>query len=593
MTSPHRLLTTLSGTACLLVSLLGLAGCVAPGPTAAFATRVVPAARVSGPLEQRPLDATHDTTFFASDVALASRGYVEEEFFIEGQANVYDTPQVVVSPTLPPSRLASTLRSGVPYKTRVVVRRPTDATRFNGTVVVEWLNVTDNFDGEYIWVQAKDHLLRQGYAWVGLSAQDNSISVSPLSLKKFSAARYASLDVTGQGRLTQDELSYDIFAQATQAVRLAPLLMGGMPVRKVIGAGMSQSALRLGVYLNYLHMQAPVHDAFLIQVMNPTLRDDLTTPVIKVISETEASPVQLSVAQEDTPTRRSWWVAGSSHGDATQRIGRTAVRIRDLGLANTPNDSCGAGGATPTRSRVPLRHVIAAAVESLQRAVDGGAPMPSSPPLRSKLARFELSLVRDGDGLAQGGIQLAHTAVPTARADGLECGAVGVWAPFDDARLAALYPSHAAYVDKVKAATAANVKAGVVLGEDAAETVAEAEGSVIGRGLPCGPLCLSVGHFREDRSSTGLLRDRTLYYKPLGTAALLTAVDAAHLAVATAYSHPAGSAPRREQAERAAAALRQYQALVASARSEGRLTPTAANALDQEAVNIVRALASM
>jgi len=45
--------------------------------------------------------------------------------------------------------------------------------------------------------------------------------------------------------------------------------------------------------------------------------------------------------------------------------------------------------------------------------------------------------------------------------------------------------------------------------------------------------------------------------------------------------------------ERAATALRQYQALVASARSEGRLMPTAADALNQEAVNIVRALALM
>jgi Alpha/beta hydrolase domain len=174
--------------------------------------------------------------------------------------------------------------------------------------------------------------LRKGYAYVGLSAQDHSISVTPLSLKKFSLARYGQVDVTGTDTVPLDGLSYDMFAQTSMAVRNVPALLGGLPVQKVIGAGMSQSGMRLGVYLNYLHMRAPVYDAFLIQVMNPVLRDDLTTPVIKVLSDTEATPEQLSVAQEDTATRRSWWVAGSSHGDTTQRVGRTGVRIRDLGL---------------------------------------------------------------------------------------------------------------------------------------------------------------------------------------------------------------------------------------------------------------------
>jgi hypothetical protein len=31
------------------------------------------------------------------------------------------------------------------------VRRPVDPAKFNGSVLVEWFNVTDNFDGEYFW----------------------------------------------------------------------------------------------------------------------------------------------------------------------------------------------------------------------------------------------------------------------------------------------------------------------------------------------------------------------------------------------------------------------------------------------------------
>ncbi len=580
--------------ATLLPSLIMLSPLVLPpaygggDAKAVAAAEQVPTPAVTGPVAGEDLSSpTKNYAFFASDVALASHGYVEEEFFVEGKANAYDTPLVVSNPTLPPKRLANIVRPDVPYRTRMVVRRPVDASKFNGTVVVEWLNVTDGFDGEYFWVQAKDYLLRKGYAYVGLSAQDNSISVTPLSLKKFSSARYGSIDVTGGGTVPHDGLSYDIFAQASRAVRNVPSVMNGMPVKKVMGAGMSQAGLRFGVYLNYLHMRAPVYDAFFIQVMNPVLRDDLTTPVIKVLSESEATPVQLSVAQEDTPTRRSWWVAGSSHGDTTQRIGRTGVRIRDLGLANTPNDSC-AGTPTPMRSRVPLRHVVNAAIDSLQRQITDGTLPPSAPPLETEFKPFALSVARDEHGNARGGVRLAHVEAPTARTNGLECGAPGAWVPFEDAKLASLYPSHAAYVDKVKAAAAASVAAGFVLPEDAAETIAEAEASVVGTGLKCGALCLNRGHYRPEASSTGLLRETTVYYNVRNGRDLIGAVDAAHRLVAEGDSTADAAA---QHYARAADELRHYVRLLETARSEGRVTPTAANVLSMQAESIIRGLA--
>jgi hypothetical protein len=589
-----RATAVLAAAAAMLLSACSSAPLSTPWSAApARSVAAIPTPRVSGPVASDvPGSSSRNYTFFATDMALSARGYVEEEFFVEGRANVYDTPLVVSNPTLPPTRFANVVKSDVPYRTRVVVRRPADPSRFNGTVVVEWVNVTDGFDGEYFWVQSKDHLLRKGYAYVALSAQDSSISVTPLSLKKFSPARYGSIDVTGGGTAPLDGLSYDIFAQASQAVRNAPALLGGMPVRKVIGVGMSQSGLRLGVYLNYLHMRAPVYDAFLIQVMNPALRDDLATPVIKVLSETEATPVQLSVAQDDTPTRRSWWVAGASHGDTMQRVGRTGVRIRDLGLANTPNDSC-AGATTPMRSRVPLRHVLNAAVESLQLQITRGTPPPSAPPLATEFRSFAVSLARDEHGNGRGGVRLAHVEVPTARTNGQECGAPGAWVPFDDAKLAALYPSHAAYVARVKAAVDASVKAGFVLPEDAAETIAEAEASVIGTGLACGPLCLDAGHFRPDFASTGLLREHTVYYNPVGAQEMLRAADEAHQATAAAYSQAAGSPQRREKAAAAVAALRGYIALVAKAQADKRLTATAADLLTRDADNIIRGLQAL
>ncbi|MGK9230224.1 hypothetical protein KXS07_00915 [Inquilinus limosus] len=528
-------------------------------------------------------------TFYASDIALASRGYVEQEFFLEGTANTYDTP--TTPPATPPTALARVVTPGVPYRTRMVVRRPADPARFNGTVVVEWLNVTDGFDGEYFWVQSHAYLMRAGYAYIGVSAQDNGISNPKTGLKTFSPARYGSLDVTGGGSdcCAEDKLSYDIFSQAAKAAIAVPAVLNGLAVRNAIGVGMSQSGSRLSIYANSIHMRAPIYDALLMQVSNRTVRDDLPTPLIKVLSESEAKPDSLVLAQPDTPTRKSYWIAGTTHGDATQRTGRNGVRLRDLGVANTPNDACGPDGATPTRNRTPLRHVLNAAVHHLKRQVEQGTQPPSGAPFRRAGDAADAPLLRDEMGNVVGGIRLAHMEAPTARTDGIECGNIGAWVPFTTQQLQALYPTHEAYVAKVKAAVAASVAAGFVLPEDAAETIAEAEASVVGTGLTCGALCLARGHYRLDASSTGLLRETTVYYDILDGRDLVDAVDAAHRFAAEGDS-ATGPAAAQYRAL-AANALRRYLRLLEAARSDGRVTDTAADVLSMQAEAIIGGLA--
>src|SRR6185369_6337698 len=135
----------------------------------------VPNPSVSGPVPATAIPGSqmHDYIFFASNHDLASYGYVEEEFFIQGFANRYNTPA---------QSTGSVIDGDHPYKTRVVVRRPADAKRFNGTVLVEWFNVTNNFDAENIWFFAWEHMISDGYVWVGVSAQNVGIT----ALKKFS-----------------------------------------------------------------------------------------------------------------------------------------------------------------------------------------------------------------------------------------------------------------------------------------------------------------------------------------------------------------------------------------------------------------------
>src|SRR5262249_45170901 len=111
---------------------------------------------------------------------LTAEGYVEEEFFVEGTATAYTSAGVLGSDGRWPATPAAT----APYKTRIVVRRPANPRRFNGTVVVEWLNVSGGLDAAPDWIFAHTMLMRDGYTWVGVSAQFVGIEggTNPLGL---------------------------------------------------------------------------------------------------------------------------------------------------------------------------------------------------------------------------------------------------------------------------------------------------------------------------------------------------------------------------------------------------------------------------
>jgi hypothetical protein len=73
---------------------------------------------------------------------LGSCGYAQAEFFVEGSADAYAPTSALTTDgrwTVQPSSQAA-------YKTRVVVNRPIDDRDFNGTVIVEWLNVSGGVD---------------------------------------------------------------------------------------------------------------------------------------------------------------------------------------------------------------------------------------------------------------------------------------------------------------------------------------------------------------------------------------------------------------------------------------------------------------
>ena len=103
--------------------------------------------------------------FTAFDPAVV--GYEQSEVFLSGTASAYE-------PTAPLStdgKYSVAPTSTAPYTTRAVVMRPVNPRHFNGTVIVEWLNVSGGADAGPDWMARHNELVREGFVWVGVSAQ--------------------------------------------------------------------------------------------------------------------------------------------------------------------------------------------------------------------------------------------------------------------------------------------------------------------------------------------------------------------------------------------------------------------------------------
>lgn len=434
---------------------------------------------------------------------LAEVGYEEREFFISGDARAF-TAEVPLDPDgywdAQPAETA-------PYKTRILVYRPIDPAAYNGTVVMEWLNVSGGLDAAPDWITGHTELIRRGYVWVGVSAQfvgvEGGVSAIPgignLSLKGFDPERYGSLDHPG------DSFSYDIYSQAGQAVRNPDGVdpMDGWPVRNLIAVGESQSASRLVSYLNAVHLSADMFDGFLVhsrsgraaplaqspltEIPSPAaarIREDIGVPVLTFQTETDLFSALgfLPARQPDSRWHRLWEVAGSAHADTyTLNVGMTDrgddPSVHALLVTSSPIPGiieC----SSPINSG-PQHVVLKAAIYALHRWVRDGIAPPTAPLLEISADRS--GFVLDAYGNARGGIRTAAVDAPIARLSGLGqtgsafCFIFGTTVSFDDELLQSLYPSHQAYVAAVAAATERAVANGHILPEDADLIMAWAE----------------------------------------------------------------------------------------------------------------------
>lgn len=460
-----------------------------PAPTAGSdATTTQPSPPVTDassparPLEVTgPITSGRGTPQTSTPVDLAGAGYVEEEFFVSGEATSY----------VPVGELGSDGRWTVepdgtaPFTTRVLVRRPADATDANGVVVVEWFNVSSAIDIDVDFVYSHAELLRGGYTWVGVTAQAVSVesdgstsSFGPgaLGLKVWDAERYGDLSHPG------DAYSYDIFTAVGEALRhpgdVDPL--AGIAAEHLLAVGESQSAFRLLTYANAVQPLADVYDGILIHSRAGTgapvgtadflggdvplaaqVRDDLDVPVLQVQTETDllalvpTSPFT-DARQADSDTVRTWEVAGTAHSDSyyltwlSEQGNRQFEEFLDL------------SAVLGTMNSGPSNYVMNAAIRWLTRwATDGTAP-PSAPPIDVA----DGAIVRDADGIATGGVRTPHVDVPYATLTGEGMSMVGMTVPFDGATLTSRYGDEAAFLAQFERSLDAAIEAGFLLSED-------------------------------------------------------------------------------------------------------------------------------
>lgn len=443
---------------------------------------------------------TRSTPFLAWYQDLSRVGYVEEEYLVNGEANIYEYVDDVAQ--RPEVRVAT---SNVPYTTRILVRKPRNRARFNGTVLVDVLNATAGWDGDAVWYGNFEYIVRTGAVWVGVTTKP--VTVDFLRDKwgrppwpPRNASRYARLAMPEFGQV------WDMLTQVgslLKSERNAYNPLKGYGVERLIMVGYSQSAAYQVTYANSIHEMArqqngqPVYDGYLIEaggasakhVTGPPAaienlpRGDLRNlvqveaPAIKVQTQTEvvlfpSYPTRQTEA--DYPWVRTYEVAGGSHVDSWRDVQGGQALVRDLGL---PPSFC----AEPDNPKNPLRTAFyeSAALDNLIRWIRfGKQPPPSRLMELTTSGTGEVALVRDEDGNVVGGIRPPELQAPVGvylesnTGPGF-CFLYGGFSPLTPQRLEELYPNRGAYVRRFVRGVREAVRQRYLLPADAATLLRE------------------------------------------------------------------------------------------------------------------------
>jgi len=403
---------------------------------------VVPIPAVSG-----PIPVTGDSYPFNSasrqlvPVDLAEFGYVEEEYFLSGLANVYEWDV-----------LFETIRvrtPNAPYTNRILVRRPSKPWKSSGTVFVELFNPTGGglgYEAPYVWGDSSQFILDRGHVWIGVTAAPSALR----ALRTFDLGRYAPLSWNDPlppaqrcvpTRTTENGLLWDILSQVgalaksddpanplrdynIEHVYATGQLGGGWSLYTNTVGPIAQTADGGPVYDGYVIKASGHHGGAINQCApapsstHPMAKSQSPQPVIRLHSHSDVlrdSPTHPGSTcdfrrpdSDDILPYRNYDVAGllvSAQHQVTAAPG--------------PEDGARAGGipippdvVLPLRpNEFPFRYILQGAFENMDRWVREGI----APPRASFLEEADplcLTLKVDEFGTPLGGVRTPYVDVP-------------------------------------------------------------------------------------------------------------------------------------------------------------------------------------
>lgn len=357
-------------------------------------------------------------------------GYVQEEYVITGTVD------------------------GKPYRTSLLVRKPKDMKRFSGLVGVETIHAAGAIP---FWGTGREVWAPGGHGWVAVASQRSALETQ---VKKFNPVRYASLFVpeaaagaNGMAASPQDRISQTIMTQVGALLKSnsANGPFAGARVRYLLMGGSSQTGGTTLRYIEQSHVAArlpngkPIYDGYLpMEAFSTSRIAGGDVPVIHAVGEGDFAlfrlgnpDVRFSIREDADAASdrfREYEFAGASH-----------VPTRGQTKNSKP-------GEYP--SQFPTQPFYKMALLHLIDWVTKGTVPPRGPRLEQTAAGV---MVRDEHGNVKGGIRSPWVDVPIAHiiasppldSDGNRSRAqMGIQENFPQAKLAQLYGTREAYLQK-------------------------------------------------------------------------------------------------------------------------------------------------
>lgn len=480
------------------------------GPDASPQNYTVPRIpSVTGPIPRTETSIPIGTAYYpfaSGSINLADYGYVEEEYFLSGTANVYEydtsgTKVVVKTPD-------------VPYTTVILVRRPVDARRFSGRVQLEMAHPQSGLTTQG-WAHNYKMFMADGDAWVRVTTVRGGPTGSSIAVaKQYDPVRYADLDVR------EDGLNWDIIGQIGELLKAnassSPL--AGYRVKQIFMQGFSGAGAIVQIWINDFsrilrHSDGQsIMDGYMVgepsgyPLINsgaqPIPPDDPRqkvippgVPVVKLHTRPEPADERRPDSDAPADRYRTYEVSGAAHSDDYTNPLKFPTRVQEQGT-QWANETIFPFKCQYAMNNFPFEYQWNLAIKVIERWTSEPASGPGHtwhPPHGQRIeVNPDGTIAKDAFGNDAGGVRSPAVDVPTATyydtnlplpGDRGFCSntTVGHVMPFTAAQLTALYPTHADYVRKVRASARKLEQQGFLLTLDVERTIRAAEQSDVPR----------------------------------------------------------------------------------------------------------------